>query len=557
MASRLGQRSRARSARSRARIGGTRALLLPAAGVLGLALALSSCAAEPVAGWLPPTASESAVTAGVALAQAGADPLMGDDTAAVTESLALVGDARSFDAAELGLAPHRLRSDALGLAARFVYVPGVPAFNAHVDRLVWAAIGASGQSYVPEVHPVEAGLADRGCVAGSAAWPAAEVLSRPETGPVGGTGTAITCEVTGAFGTTLVLALRTVTGSAAAITSDALQTLYIDVRTGAMTEGVQEWREEAPAELWAAAGELLRRQAGALSTAPLAAPDATQLALAAEALASAAHPAGGGLLVTLPAGLTSPELEGIGAGPTPDQTVLQVDAAIADGWASDQRRALLASVGQPFAGVPAGGARLPVDCALLPCVALTYDDGPSGFTPELLDTLAAHHAAATFYMIGGIAAGNTDIVARVADEGHEVGSHTMNHQTLTKIPAADARAQVHDAAALLRQLSGQLVATYRPPYGAINADAQAAIDMPSVLWSIDTNDWQRPGQSALYERAVLPAQPGHIILFHDTHADTVNAASDIITGLRNRGFELVTVTELFGGAVPNAIVRRG
>lgn len=496
------------------------------------------------------------MTAGVVLVPGGADPLSTNETAAAPESLALQGTARSFDAAELGLAPHRLRSDALGLAARFVYVPGVPAFNDHVDRLIWAAIGASGQPYMPEVHPVEAGLADRGCVAGSASWPAAEVLSRPETGPVGGAGTAIICEVTGAFGTTLVLVLRTVTGSAAAITSDALQTLYIDVSTGTMTEGVQEWREEAPAELWAAAGELLRRQAGGLSAAPLADPDAAQLALAAEALASAAHPAGGGLLVTLPAGLTSPELEGLGAGPTSGPTVLQVDAEIADGWASDQRRVLLATAGQPFAGVMATGGHVPVDCALLPCVALTYDDGPTGFTPELLDTLAAHHAAATFYMLGGAARGNPEVVARVAAAGHEIGSHTMNHQNLTRIPLADARAQVHDAAALLRQLSGQPVATYRPPYGAINTETQAAIDMPSVLWTIDTNDWQRPGQAALFERAVVPAQPGHIILFHDTHADTVSAAGDIITGLRNRGFELVTVTELFGGAVPNAIVRR-
>ncbi|MGK0715812.1 polysaccharide deacetylase family protein [Leucobacter sp. W1153] len=550
MASRLAQRSRVRPARSRA-------VLLSLVGTLAFAVALSACAAEPVVGWRPPTVPESAVTAGVTLAQAGADPLIRDDTTAATESFALVDDARSFDAAELGLAPHRLRSDALDLAARFVYVPGVPAFNEHVDRLIWAAIGASGQPYSPEVHPVDAGLADRGCVAGSAAWPAAEVLSRPETGPVGGAGTAITCEVTGAFGTTLVLVLRTVTGSAADITSDALQTLYLDVSTGDMTEGVQEWREEAPAELWVAASELLRRQAGALSTAPLAAPDATQLALAAEALASAAHPADGGLLVTLPAGLTSPELEGIGAGPTTVQTVLQVDAAIADGWASDQRRALLAAAGQPFVGLTAAGARMTVDCALLPCVALTYDDGPSGFTAELLDTLAAHHAAATFFMIGGTAAGKPDIVARVAAEGHEIGSHTMNHKTLTKIPGAEARAQVHDAAALLRQLSGQPVETYRPPYGAINAETQTAIDMPSVLWTIDTNDWQKPGQSALFERAVLPAQPGHIILFHDTHADTVNAAGDIIAGLQNRGFEPVTVSELFGGTAPNAIVRRG
>lgn len=557
MVRRLSQRSYERSDRSRSSAGGARAAALSLAGALAVAVGLSACAPEPVAGWQPPAGPESPHTAGVSLAMGGGDPLGDVDATAATETIAPSDAARSVDTENLGLAPYRLRSDALGLAARFVYVPGVPAFNELVDRQIWAAIGASGRAYSPEVHPVEAGLADRGCVAGSAVWPAAEVLNRPETGPAGGAGTAITCEVTGAFGHTLVVALRTVTGSAAGVTSDVMQTVYIDVSTGVVTEGVREWRDEAPALLWTAAGELLRQQAGALSAAELAAPDDGQLALAADALASATHSEGGGLHVTLPAGLTSPELEGLGVGPTARPVELLVAAATAEGWASDQRRALLASAGQPFVGVPAAAGRMPVDCALLPCVALTYDDGPTPFTPELLDILAAHHAGATFYMIGGIAAGYPETVARVVAEGHEIGSHTMNHKTLTKIPPAEARAQVHDAAALLQQLSGWPVATYRPPYGEIDAPTQAAVGVPAVLWTIDTKDWQKPGQAALFERAVPPALPGNIILFHDTHADSVNAAGDIITGLQNRGFELVTVTELFGGAVPNAIVRRG
>lgn len=547
-----------------------RALRLTAAlTACGALLALAGCAPEPVAGWNPPPAH---TVAGVALAPADADPLTAGTSTADSAAAEATGgaagaaaaaagtadsaDTAAHDSGALGLVERRLRNDAAALAARYVEIPGVPAFNTAVAQLVWAAIQATGAPYTPQVFGVEAGLADRGCVAGSTTWPAAEVLSRPETGPPGGTGTAITCEVTGAFGQTLLVVFRTVTGGPAQVTGDVLRSFVVHLGTGAVTEGVPEWSPEAPTALWTSAVELLRQQAGALSTAPLAAPDATQLALAQQALAAAVHLPGGGLQVTLPTGLSSPELEGLGAGPTTEPTRLVVDAALAEAWASTERQALLAEAGQPFAGVAPGAGRMAVDCALLPCVALTYDDGPSPYTAQLLDTLAAQHAAATFYMIGGIAVGNPELVARVVAEGHELGSHTMNHKTLTKIPPAEARAQVRDAAVVLGQLSGQQVTTYRPPYGEINAEAQAAIGMPAVLWSIDTNDWRKPGVDALYERTVPPAQPGSIVLFHDTHADTVNAAGAIITGLQQRGFEAVTVTELFGGAVPNAIVRR-
>lgn len=537
---------------------GRRPSPLPAL-VLGAALTLSACAPEPIGGWQAPPALQPA---GVVLVVAGADPpaTIDDSDAA---GLGAGGAAAvapmpttAIDSGELGLVERRLRNDAIGLAARYVEVPGVPGFTETAEQLVRAAIAATGQPYTPAVFGPEAQLADRGCVAGSASWPAAEVLTRPETGPPGGIGTAITCEVTAAFGHTLIVAMRMVTGGPAGITGDALRTFVLDTASGSVTEGMPEWSPEAPSQLWTAAIELLRQQAGALSTAPVAAPDATQTALAAEALAAAAHPTDGGLLVTLPAGVTSPELEGLGVGPTTAPTELRVDAFTADSWASPERRALLADAGTPFTGV-AAGARAPVDCTLLPCIALTYDDGPSPHTPQLLDTLAAHRAAATFYMIGGIAAGRPDVVARAAAEGHELGSHTMNHRTLTKITDAEARGQVRDAAALLAELSGSGVATYRPPYGEIDAETQAAIGMSAVLWTIDTNDWRRPGQAALIERTVGPSRPGDIVLFHDTHADTVEAAGPIIEGLRARGFELVTVSELFGGEVPLAIVRRG
>lgn len=501
---------------------------------------LAACAHPPAAGWQPPAMP---VVEGVTLLASDAEPIPAGD-----------GSAAAPDPAQLGLVGGRLRNDALPLAARFVYVPGVQAFNDRVDELLRQAISATGVAYAPEAHPVGAGLGERGCVAGSAAWPAADVLSRPETGPAGGTGTAITCDVTGAFGGLLAVTLRVVTGGPDAVSGDVSHRLLADVANGTVSELGDRWSEAAPAELWGRATELLRLQAGALSEAPLAGPDEEQLQLATAALAAARSLPDGDVEVAMPAGLSSPELVGLGIPPTEEALALLVDAATVREWSSEEQRALLAASGEPFAGVTAAATSVPIDCALIPCVALTYDDGPSAYTPELLDTLQSERASATFFMLGRYASGNAATVQRVASEGHEIGSHTMNHPDLTKLSAAGARAEVLDAAAILRQLSAQPVGFFRPPYGAVNETVLQAVGLPAILWSIDTRDWQDPGPDALFERAVVQARPGAIVLFHDTHADSVRSAAAIIEGLRDRGFEPVTVTELFGGAVPGGRV---
>lgn len=518
-----------------------------AASLAAVALLLAGCAPAPVAGWEPPAARQ---VAGVTVSLPSAeDPAPGEPAGEPAVAASVV------DAAALGLVGERLRNDAVGLAARFVTVLGHPEFNALVDRLLWQAIEQTGRSYAPEVFPVGAGLGDRGCVPGSTTWPADDVLARPETGPSGAAGTAITCEVTGAFGHTLVIAMRAVVGSPGAVASDRTQTFFLDLAAGTVTEGIEEWRDTAADALWLAAIDLVRLGAGGLSSAAIAPPTPEQRALAAAALDGATPLPGGGLRVTLPAGLAAPELAGLGIERTETDTVVEVDPATTLAWSSDLRQALRAGAAEPFVGLSPTASRPAVDCALLPCVALTYDDGPSSYTPGLLDALSAERAPATFYMIGGYAAGNPDTVARAAAEGHELGSHTMNHRDVTKLSGAEARAQVEQAAEVMRNITGSAVPTFRPPFGNVNASAQAAIGLPAVLWTVDPKDWQDPGTAALIERTVPIARPGGIILFHDTHADTVTVTGDVVRGLRDRGFTLVTVSDLFGGQVPNAIVR--
>lgn len=538
------------------------------AAVLCAALLLPACAREPVLDWEPPMREP---VHGVALAAGedaeagaeeaagragGADPRPEAEAASEPSASEHRGPApTTADQRSLGLLPERLRNDELSLAARFVYVPGVPDFNERVDRELRAVIEASGLPYSPQAHPSDAGLSDRGCVPGSSHWAPAEVLARAETGPVGGSGTAIVCELAGAFGSLVEVRLRVVKGSAEAVSVDRTIVLFADLASGKTVEIVEEWSDAAPAELWLSAVELLRRAAGSLSTAPLAEPDAEQLALADAALGTARSTEGGGLLVTVPAGLASPELQGLGIERTEQPLRLRIEPATALAWSNPEYRDLHRELGTPFAGVAAAASTVPIDCDLLPCIAITYDDGPSDGTPQLLDTLRAEQARATFFMLGRQVAGRADTVARADAEGHEIGSHTMGHPDLTTLPLPEAAAQVLDAAAEVRRVTGRPVTMFRPPYGEVNDKIIEAVGMPAILWNIDTNDWREPGREALVERASGGADPGDIVLFHDTHSDTVAAAGDVVHALRDRGFELVTVTQLFGGQVPAGRVR--
>ncbi len=180
-------------------------------------------------------------------------------------------------------------------------------------------------------------------------------------------------------------------------------------------------------------------------------------------------------------------------------------------------------------------------------VGLSYDDGPSRYTPQILDLLAAAHAQATFYMLGGAVSSQRAVVHRVLREGHVIGNHSSDHALL---PGADNIARAQRA---IRDASGFTPCTFRPPYGArsalLDADVRS-LGMRSILWSIDTNDWRLPGADRI-ARVALTARAGDIILMHDgggPRSQTVAATRQVLDGLRARGLQPVSVERLLGFA---------
>jgi peptidoglycan-N-acetylglucosamine deacetylase len=183
-------------------------------------------------------------------------------------------------------------------------------------------------------------------------------------------------------------------------------------------------------------------------------------------------------------------------------------------------------------------------------IALTFDDGPGPYTPEILSILEQRHVAATFFEIGVLERYFYASTARIVADGDAIGDHTEVHPAMSELPAAKQRAQLLEQAAAIERHGAHFPRLFRPPYGLWNATTLTLLHryrMLMVLWTVDTNDYQRPGVPAIVKAAVGGARPGAIILLHDAGGDrsqTVAALPRIITELRRRGYKLVTVPRL-------------
>lgn len=186
-----------------------------------------------------------------------------------------------------------------------------------------------------------------------------------------------------------------------------------------------------------------------------------------------------------------------------------------------------------------------------PVVAMTFDDGPHPtLTPRLLDMLKARRLKATFYVIGNRVVQWPDIVKRIADEGHEIGNHTWSHPNLAKLSDASVMAQIDRTTDAVYRVTGRPPVTFRPPYGAFTRRQRLMLydtrNLPTILWSVDPQDWRRPGASVVASRILSGARPGSIILSHDIQRGTIAAMPQTFDGLVARGLKFGTMSQMMG-----------
>lgn len=180
-----------------------------------------------------------------------------------------------------------------------------------------------------------------------------------------------------------------------------------------------------------------------------------------------------------------------------------------------------------------------------PMVALTFDDGPGDRTMELLETLEKYDAHATFFMVGQNAAKYPDEIRKMSEIGCELGNHSFDHTSLATLDVQGIASQMNRTNDLIKEADGQHTATVmRPPFGATNDTVKANVGLPIILWSIDTLDWKTLNTESTVNSIMTLAEDGDIILMHDIHSASIDAAIQVIPQLINQGYQLVTVSEM-------------
>ena len=195
-----------------------------------------------------------------------------------------------------------------------------------------------------------------------------------------------------------------------------------------------------------------------------------------------------------------------------------------------------------------------VDCSVVKCIALTFDDGPSPYTDRLLEILKNDDAKATFFLIGNKVAANPDGAKRIAEAGMEIGSHTWEHPNMTTIPVDDIPAQFSKASDAIEAATGQRPVLVRTAGGLIDDNVLAEAkkqNLADINWDVIPFDWANDANTAA-TRYMLMTQikPGAVVLFHDTYSSTVDLVYQFIPVLKANGYHLVTVSQMLGPREP-------
>jgi peptidoglycan/xylan/chitin deacetylase (PgdA/CDA1 family) len=191
-----------------------------------------------------------------------------------------------------------------------------------------------------------------------------------------------------------------------------------------------------------------------------------------------------------------------------------------------------------------------------PLVALTFDDGPApGYTPLFLDMLDELGVKATFFMVGQNVRDHSELVKNRLD-GHEVGNHTWAHRDLATMDLPAIQADLRRTQAMIQEKLGRTPTLMRPPFGHLGGSTVLAADSLGydvVLWNRQMHERRFEKDQAGQARDIVETvRPGSIVLAHDVgdrrRLVALRALPDLVAGLKARGFEFVTVSNLINEA---------
>lgn len=240
------------------------------------------------------------------------------------------------------------------------------------------------------------------------------------------------------------------------------------------------------------------------------------------------------------------------------------DEEVGDDKLSESGKKLAGALGKGLTIEAKENPHLPdFTCALLPCAAITYDDGPAdeALTKRLSDALEEAKVRATFFEIGRNVENLPKNTRLLFEAGHEMENHSFSHPVLSKLSANKQKSEVDKTDKAVYDAVGEYPTMLRPPYGASNklldtvtqgdgtlgesAGVKTEHGKAIIMWDVDTLDWQHRDAGYVSQVALANTRPGSIVLLHAIHPTSVDASPRIFSGLQNKGFYLVPVGYMF------------
>lgn len=166
------------------------------------------------------------------------------------------------------------------------------------------------------------------------------------------------------------------------------------------------------------------------------------------------------------------------------------------------------------------------------------------YIPDMLETLNKHHVKATFFLEGRWVKENPEMAKMIVDAGHEIGNHSYSHPDMSKLSPASIREQLVKTNDVIKSVTDITPTWFAPPSGSMNGEVIKIADQMSlktVLWSVDTIDWQRPEPHVLVERVISKVHKGAFILMHPT-SPTAESLETLILSIKQKGFSFGSVT---------------
>ncbi len=180
-------------------------------------------------------------------------------------------------------------------------------------------------------------------------------------------------------------------------------------------------------------------------------------------------------------------------------------------------------------------------------IALTFDDSPTAVTEKIVEAAEKFGVRLTLFCEGQkLNENSSQILKKALKLGCEIGNHSFSHPALVSLDDDEIKREISSTTSLIEKYAGVSPRLVRAPYGAADERVLSLIDYPFMNWNVDTLDWDEKTTCEYIISSVLDnASDGSVVLMHSIYEKTAQALETIIPVLLERGFELVTVSEMY------------